>query len=206
MHTHLLAPRAEQEETTLAECPVCRASNPDGKKFCGDCGAQLTATGLIAAPDLREKIKAVLKEELKDQKVVEIEVAEAIADRVTRWTKLFGFATAVPLAILVLLLGWFGITKTADLRDVANNAATTIANIESDATSKQEQLKQLQPKIDAIGAASERAANLEKEFKGKLAETEKGFNQKVTALVTEFDKTVAGVDKRFSGVESNLED
>ena len=30
-------------------CPGCRAGNPDGKKFCGECGAALTAAAPAAA-------------------------------------------------------------------------------------------------------------------------------------------------------------
>jgi hypothetical protein len=163
----------------LTACAVCQAANPDGKQFCGDCGARLPSGGFIVESDLQGKIKAVLKQELKDQKVVEIEIAESIANRVIRWAKLFGFATAVPLALLVLVLGWFGITKTTDLRDIAKSAEATITNIANDATDKQEKLKQLQPQIDAIEAAGKRAADLERGLVERLADTEREFKQKV---------------------------
>ncbi len=31
-------------------CPECKAGNPSGKKFCGECGAALTASEPIAVP------------------------------------------------------------------------------------------------------------------------------------------------------------
>jgi hypothetical protein len=67
-------------------------------------------------------------------------------------------------------------------------------------------LRQLQPQIDAIEAASGRAAVLEQEVKGKLAKTQKVFHEKIAALEAEFEKRVAGVDQRVPGVESNVAD
>jgi sec-independent protein translocase protein TatA len=32
----------QQPDTTGGSCPSCKASNPSGSKFCGQCGAQLT--------------------------------------------------------------------------------------------------------------------------------------------------------------------
>jgi hypothetical protein len=51
-----------------------------------------------------------------------------------------------------------------------------------------------------------RAAELEQGVKGKLAETQKVFHEKVAAREAEFEKRVAGVDQRVSGVESNVAD
>ena len=76
------------------ECTRCRTSNPEGKKFCGDCGASLDPQVAAGELDLRRQIEVVLEERLKDQKVVEIEVAQAVATRLVDWTKLLGFAVA----------------------------------------------------------------------------------------------------------------
>ena len=32
-------------EVVAMDCPVCGSANPDGKRYCGDCGSSLGATG-----------------------------------------------------------------------------------------------------------------------------------------------------------------
>ena len=32
-------------------CPQCKAANPDGKKFCGECGGELKELEAVAVPD-----------------------------------------------------------------------------------------------------------------------------------------------------------
>jgi hypothetical protein len=51
------------------ECHQCQAQNPDGKRFCGDCGTLLALNDFQDAR-VRKQIDEVLKEKLKDQKVL----------------------------------------------------------------------------------------------------------------------------------------
>jgi class 3 adenylate cyclase len=74
-------------------CPACRASNPPGQKFCGDCGAALTAPGTSAPAAshtpkyLAEKIltsRAALEGERKQVTVLFADLKgsmELLADR-----------------------------------------------------------------------------------------------------------------------------
>ena len=80
------------------DCLSCKASNPDDKKYCGDCGVRLGTESATQGLELRQQVEAVVAERFKDQKVVEVEVAQAIAIPTRRLGKLLGFAVAVPLA------------------------------------------------------------------------------------------------------------
>jgi hypothetical protein len=55
------------------ECTRCHAVNPDGKKYCGDCGFLLDPTLIpvidLLRADIREQIQVTLREQLKDQQV-----------------------------------------------------------------------------------------------------------------------------------------
>ena len=100
------------------ECAQCKAQNADGKKFCGDCGAPLdpaAATAKTAANSaLRDQVQQIIEQHYKDQKVVEIETAQAVASRLLDWGKLFAFFVGVPAAILLLTLGALGIKTYSD--------------------------------------------------------------------------------------------
>lgn len=87
------------------KCIRCDTPNPEGQKFCGNCGAPLDPNlGPLIKEYLQthlpQEIRAALKEQLQDQKVVEVETAEAIWDRLIKWTKYVAFVIGIPVAIL----------------------------------------------------------------------------------------------------------
>ena len=80
------------------KCPQCQADNPEGKNFCSECGVVL-APQLIAI--FRKQVEEYLREHFTDQKVVDVETTEAIAERFQKWAKWF----LVPATILLTILG-----------------------------------------------------------------------------------------------------
>lgn len=148
------------------ECPKCGSANPTGKSYCGDCGTLLKTTD-PAATELRQQVKAILASELKDQKLVEIEVTEAIVTRLTNWGRLLGYFAGIPLAILIVILGALGIKNYTDVSGVASNAqremtATSSAaelkisklveDADQQAGKAKQELAELEPRIEAIKA------------------------------------------------------
>jgi hypothetical protein len=100
------------------ECPRCKAENPDGKRFCGDCGGPLEpallAINQFIGTSLRDQVKSILNENYKDQKLVDLETTQAIASRFSEWAKLLGFFIGIPVAILLLILAALGIKTYTD--------------------------------------------------------------------------------------------
>jgi hypothetical protein len=127
------------------ECAKCKAPNPEGKKYCGDCGAFLDPNvGPILAvieSNLRQQIQAALKEQFSDQKVVEIETTQAIVARVLDWAKLLGFFIGIPLALLVLLLGFLGVKTYSDFSVLVKNAQQDTAQKLQQAQQQAEEIK-----------------------------------------------------------------
>lgn len=131
------------------ECPACHSQNPGGKRFCSDCGAPLQDA--IPAGIQRE-VERVLSSKLKDAKLVEMEVSQAIVTRLTDWAKLFGFLLGVPLAILAALLGYLGFHTYSDfaasVKLAKEEALKPLEKTKKDATKQyndlQAQLKQNQ--------------------------------------------------------------
>ena len=82
------------------ECPRCEAANPDGKKFCGECGEALdpalSAVKQFIDVSVRSQILSTVAERYKDQKLLEVETTQAIATRFSEWAKLLGFFIGIP--------------------------------------------------------------------------------------------------------------
>ncbi len=74
--------------------------------------SDLTSTGAKLDGLVAEAVAA----RIKDAKVVEIETAQAIAERLFGWAKSAAVITAVPLAILVMILTVLGISNWVDFQ------------------------------------------------------------------------------------------
>jgi hypothetical protein len=77
-------------------CIECKTANPDGNSYCGKCGAELGRT-------LDETVR---KKNFRDRQATEIEITEAVAERLSRWAKWLAVATGVPITLFAVLLGW----------------------------------------------------------------------------------------------------
>jgi hypothetical protein len=193
------------------QCPKCDSENPAGKKFCGDCGARLQATGYLSDEELQAKIRAAIKEELTDQRVVEVEITESVLDRITGWAKNLGFFAGIPLAALLLVLGLLGLKKYSDLWELASAAESKIGPVveraqktatEVDATTQrlqkqsgevESQIATLKPRLESISKDAEKFSQMEKSFDGKFAGLQASLDQKINDVqgkVSEIEKIV----------------
>jgi hypothetical protein len=128
-------------DVALARCGRCGADNPGSNRFCGTCGANLAATLPIDTPALDQRVRAFLTDHLRDQKAVEIEITQAIADRLTNWAKLFGFWAAVLLGILAAILASWGITDFVSFKNAVRSAESETKNVEERAKDAQTKLQ-----------------------------------------------------------------
>jgi hypothetical protein len=140
-------------------CPKCKTQNHDEKKYCGDCGTLLKSDVGLFSPEVRDYVRSIIKEELRDQKAVEIEITEAIVTRVTSWAKLFALAAGLLVTIFLGILGVLGFGTFSEFKhriEVAKNQIDPILN-KADADTKAISLK-----IDELNIrAKEVAVNLE---------------------------------------------
>jgi hypothetical protein len=116
------------------KCPRCSTENDDGNTYCRACGQ--TIDPKVAALEesltvrLEERVKAAIEAKYKDAKLLEVEVAEGVAKRLIEWSKTLGVFIAIPLAILALVLGLFGIKSytefTAKIDETKKSAETSV--------------------------------------------------------------------------------
>lgn len=140
------------------ECLNCKAPNPDDSRYCGQCGAELSTT-------LSE---TVWKRGVRDRQAIEIEITEAVFERLVKWSK-----WVVGLAVLIFagILGWsfhdvrsaVGLGKSqieaavSEGRNEINSAKQGIPKLKTD-------LDQLQIDADKYKKVNEQIATLQKQL------------------------------------------
>jgi hypothetical protein len=186
------------------QCPKCNAQNPDEKKFCGECGAELKGAAPLSESDLRAHIRTAIREEWKDQRLVEFEITEKVLGKLSEWAKLLGYFAGVPLAAALLLLGFLGVKKYSDLWQLAAAAenkvrasVATLNKLAQETTSESQaikaQLVALKPVISDIEAT-----------RAKLAGFQKLVDQRVASLQTTFDKRVSGIQGEVEQIRQSI--
>jgi phage shock protein A len=173
-------------------CRACGAGNPAGKRFCGDCGTLIEPS----ANDVVALIDARLKEKLKDQSVVELQVAQAIAARAIEWAKLFGLFVALPLGILVAVLAVLGVHQYSDFAKMVDSRKQELT----------EQLKATKSTFDEATQSANTAKSESAKLNGEIAQLRKDVEQtQASELRKSLDllsSRVAGIERRFK-VDTN---
>ncbi|HET9269200.1 MAG TPA: hypothetical protein VFO31_13590 [Vicinamibacterales bacterium] len=140
---------------------------------------------------------------LKDQKLVEMETAQAVVARIGEWTKLFGFFVAFPLGILVIVLTVLGFRQYSDL----------VRTVQS---SKQDFLKQvgeIQSQLADAAHAGQSARAEGQKLNQEIAEIRKTLDltqaAKIRGELEQLSARVTGIESRFKisspGVSTALE-
>ncbi|MBC5784041.1 zinc ribbon domain-containing protein [Ramlibacter sp. USB13] len=127
------------------QCPRCQAASPDGNRFCGACGFGLQPEAATVREyvdgAMRQQVEAAVAARFKDQKLLEVETAQAIAARLTDWAKLFGFFVGVPAALVLLVLAILGIKTYSDFTSQVQRAQAEVTKKLETAGSSAEKLK-----------------------------------------------------------------
>lgn len=162
------------------ECAKCKAANPDGKRFCGDCGAPLESKSPATADNAdivrRDQVMDIVRQHYKDQKVVEIETTQAIATRFSEWTKLLAFFVGLPIAALFFLLGFFGIKTYTDFSAQVKTAEEEIT----------QRLKKAKDGAEELRTKGEMLAKDYERLQAQLSDTD-ALAKRVTALAAKVD-------------------
>jgi len=144
-----------------------------------------------------EHVRRLLNQEYKDSRYLEVTTAEAVANRVMAWAKLFGFFAGIPLALMAIWLGWLGYTSTKDLEKLHDHIAT----LEKDVTAKQAQLAKLK-ELDTIeqrlNSLSSRVSSLESLKFGGSANIGTDAQHRIEDVLRRYQEYFAALGFRFA--------
>jgi hypothetical protein len=134
------------------QCTQCGSLLEAGDRFCRTCGLeQSTNTATIVALVARilpDRIDAALKQRIREQKVVEVETAELLAERAMKWLKALGFFLGIPVVLAVAIFSFFGIKAWSDLQSVASKTL----DLQRSLTEPQQRLGQATQQIAKLQA------------------------------------------------------
>jgi hypothetical protein len=107
---------------------------------------------------VKSLIADTLTSRLKDKSVVEVELASAVAERLMGWSKVFGIFVAAPIAVLLVILSLFGLSKFEDVRKAADHADELLGQAQTKLTQSSSQLDSAEKKVtELVDRASQRA-------------------------------------------------
>jgi len=154
-------------------CPQCGTTLDAQDRFCRSCGLEqnvdAAAVGSAIARILPGRVDAALKERLREQKVVEVETAELLAERAMKWLKTLGFFLGIPVLLVVAIFSFVGIKAWSDLQNVASQTL----NLQRNLTEPQQRLSQAIEQIKQLQANLDDA---QKTFAGRISEVNRRQN------------------------------
>src|SRR5437763_16420065 len=104
---------SEKVSGTLMECPKCKSPHDGKKKYCADCGAPLdpiaAAVSEYLGSNLRVSVQSLIKEVLKDQQVVEVEITTNVVEKIAGWLEVIVFFVGISVGLFFLIRGYIGI-------------------------------------------------------------------------------------------------
>lgn len=137
-------------------CVRCQAPLESTDQFCRRCGLELRpdaqVIGALVERILPERIDAALRRRVVEQKVVEVETAELLADRAIKWLRTLGFFLGIPVVLTVGVLSFVGVKTWSDLRVVAEQTAELqkkLTEPKQQLVLATQQIAQLQADLDA---------------------------------------------------------
>jgi len=181
-------------------CRSCGADNPAGKAFCGDCGNALESKPGATMQHFDERVKSIVAENFRDQKAVELETTERVAERAIKWAKIAGLVMSVPVLAVAGILSFFGYKTFSDYEEfvaVVETANTKLTETQSrfvvDAANANTKLTETQSRF--VTAAT--AAN------AKLQETQRTVDE-THRQAEQAQKNLKDVSLSISTMETNI--
>lgn len=186
------------------ECPKCHAVNVESNKHCCQCGARLDSIGIAVDAyldaSLRERVQASIKDEFKDQKLTEIEIAANVAEKITGWGKMFSLVVAIPVTLFLVLLGTLGLKEYKDFTGKLDTVHAEVASKLAEATNQAELMK------TRVQAATDQSAKDAAEMNKRSAELKQRLHEMSAQLdqVPDLSKQVRIVSDQVNRLTGSI--
>jgi hypothetical protein len=197
-------------------CPRCNSPSVEGKKYCADCGTALDPQGKQLELLVKSQVEKTIQERFRDQKLIDVETSQAVAERLMAWAKLLGFFIGMPLVVLVIILSVSGIEKYSDFKNKINNierqVEPQIARAKSDAEQAQKTAAEAKDEatsskqtIQAATADTLKQLAAATELEQRTSQQIQGSSQKVDTRMSELDQKMDTAIKDIADQQKKLE-
>ncbi len=205
MATHVLQPGRK--------CPICNMDSPAGKKYCAECGAPLDSADYRQV--IRAEVTALLTERLKDRHVAEVEICESVVGRLEKWTKWFWWAVALPVALILGGLTFFGVQKVRDINTLATKVDKVVQpQVESamhdadeaskDAVQAKHTAEQVVTDVNKQLTSARGVTAKVEELSAKVDALESQTTVKVNSATKRIERQVSDVDQRVTEAQDQI--
>ncbi len=107
-------------------CVFCQCAIPDGAIYCPKCGRKLSAETIGSLQDRLSVVEQKLNESKAQQHYLEVDTAEKVVSRVTKWTTLFLYWAIIPTTVILVGLSIFFGESLLDLKSAVGNAKPSV--------------------------------------------------------------------------------
>ena len=116
------------------ECPKCKSQCQEDQRYCGHCGTvdpRMIAIFTNLESSFNSRLAEIQKQSVENKKVIENEITERVVERILGWGKIASWMLGVPVALLVVILGYFGIKSLYDLEVLRKKISARAAEADS---------------------------------------------------------------------------
>ena len=176
------------------------ADAPDASPSAAEAGSRGTASGAPISPSqsgIDRLVREFLERNTKDKDVVEVGLAMKAADLLIGWVKIFGVFVAVPGAVLLTVLGWFGVSTFRDVREKRDQMNADLEEARRDVREKRDQtnadLEETRKTALRVDAAREDAEALVTKTSESLSSVELQL-QRLQVLFSQNEQRIEALD------------
>ena len=174
--------KSKSDPLVPTTCPRCQNPRRTNERFCYNCGLELREdAGAIEAylsNILPTRVDAILKERLSEQKLVEVETAELLAERAMKWMKTIGYFVGIPLLAASVVLSFFGYKTYSDFEKASEKAAQFAKSIDDEKV----KFEPAQQKIAELDKSVQVATQKVKEQLAQIDASQKQLQSQVKSL------------------------
>lgn len=193
-------------------CPNCGKQTPEEDAFCGKCGQVLAASPATLHEIVQTELQNQLGANYKDQKLVAIETAESIVERLEKWSKWFLVALGIPTAILLATLAIIGVSSYREgiqkIDSAVKSGEERIAVANQKANDAIKNIGEIEKVTNSARKAVESLDSIRSEQRSRLERSQSDI-AKLESLIESLDgrvkREIAGLQQQGKSLEGRVE-
>ena len=177
------------------ECPSCHSINPSDSRYCGSCGSALGDQSFDLQSFLEEKLPGQIERtidaklsSMTSSDVIQVKATEQVVDRAWEWMTRLAKVVGIPVAAVVVVLGFWGVGSVRDLEKLRSTAEE---NLKSAVTASAETEQKANAVAEAFEAqVQDLGAKAASAFEAQVAEL-KAQASAASQVVKQTEETLA---------------